>query len=230
MMLRCDEIDDLLAPFALDALDEPDRQAVLEHLADCRLHDADLAGYRDVASALAGEVEAVAPPARLQAGLLAAFNAEASGEQVATLQPTLVRRTGLAQLVRKPAFAYGLAAALLVVALGLAWGLASQDGGGGAGSVLLREVDRDDMHMRMLYDRTTGVALISVDMPPLQPGRDYQAWQITEGGPVSLGVLENQGTVVIQADLSGASAMAITVEPAGGSPAPTSDPVLVSEF
>lgn len=61
-------------------------------------------------------------------------------------------------------------------------------------------------------------------------GRAYQAWGIFEDGPLSLGVVWATGAIAFRADLTDASAVAITEEPAGGSPQPTSDPLVVAEL
>ncbi len=86
------------------------------------------------------------------------------------------------------------------------------------------------MHLRVHYLPSEKVAVFDLDLPQLGANQSYQAWQITGSGPVSLGVVAYRGTTAVQADLSGASALALSVEPAGGSRAPTTTPILVSDF
>ena len=83
--------------------------------------------------------------------------------------------------------------------------------------------------MQVTYVPDQKVAVMEVDLPPLPTGRVYQAWRIDGGSPVSLGLVEtNTGSVAMVGDLEGASAVALSVEPAGGSPAPTTNPILIA--
>ena len=67
-----------------------------------------------------------------------------------------------------------------------------------------------------------------------QPDKDYQLWALTDAGvPVSLGLLPQAGERVLALQpealtaLAGSSALAVSLEPSGGSPEPTpTGPVL----
>ncbi|HXF57460.1 MAG TPA: anti-sigma factor, partial [Actinomycetota bacterium] len=66
----------------------------------------------------------------------------------------------------------------------------------------------------------------SLEAPP--QGRVYQLWMIVDGSPVSGGLFTpRDGTVLVElpADPSSAQAVAVTVEPPGGSRRPSSPPV-----
>jgi anti-sigma-K factor RskA len=85
-----------------------------------------------------------------------------------------------------------------------------------------------------LAERTLHITVVGA--PAAQPGRSYELWMLPEGGvPVSLGVLPERGEQAVAladaalAVLAGASALAVSLEPAGGSPTgqPTG-PVLYS--
>jgi anti-sigma-K factor RskA len=81
------------------------------------------------------------------------------------------------------------------------------------------------------YSDGLQLAVVSMDeMPAADRGRVYQAWGIYDGRPVSLGVMPDEDTIAMKADLAGASTFAITEEPEGGSPQPTGDPVAVAEL
>jgi anti-sigma-K factor RskA len=62
----------------------------------------------------------------------------------------------------------------------------------------------------------------------------YQLWVVTGGTPISVGLLapdaSGGGTAFFSAppDMPDPLAMAVTLEPAGGGPAPTGDPYLES--
>ena len=75
--------------------------------------------------------------------------------------------------------------------------------------------------------------LVVEDMPSMPDDRTGQVWVIRDENPEPSGLLEpsgNMAATAITANLRGADAIAVTVEPAGGSDEPTSDPVLVQEL
>jgi anti-sigma-K factor RskA len=231
MTLRCQEVDELLAPHALDALEPADRLEVLEHLSECRLHDEELAGYRDVASRLPLAVEAMAPPAGLRSNVVRRFEQEVA--QSTSPEPAApARRTGFFEgLFRRPGLGYGLAAALLATVIGLAaWNLTLNDEAPAA-AVWTHVVEQNSMRMELVYIPDQQVGVVNLRVPAPAPGQDYQLWQITAEGPLSLGVVDyRQAAYAIQADLSGATALALSVEPLGGSVQPTTTPIIVVEL
>ncbi len=60
-------------------------------------------------------------------------------------------------------------------------------------------------------------------------GREYQLWVLRDGAALSAGVMDDDdGSVrAVADDFRPGDALAVTVEPAGGSPSPTTDPVVV---
>ena len=66
------------------------------------------------------------------------------------------------------------------------------------------------------------------------PGSDkvYQLWTIQGQDPTSQGLVTGSGSVThwFDAPVDGAQVMAVTVEPAGGSPSPTTTPLAVVEL
>jgi anti-sigma-K factor RskA len=71
-------------------------------------------------------------------------------------------------------------------------------------------------------------------LPRVDADRAYQAWFLADGKPYSAGLMSvgSDGLAIAQGVpmMSGASAVALTIEPAAGSVAPTSDPVMVGEM
>jgi anti-sigma factor RsiW len=68
---------------------------------------------------------------------------------------------------------------------------------------------------------------VAAGLPQLPPGKVYEAWAIT-GKPVPAGVFsaqEARAAVQLPPETVRAHVMAITIEPAGGSKAPTSSPI-----
>ncbi|HZQ38623.1 MAG TPA: anti-sigma factor [Dehalococcoidia bacterium] len=73
-------------------------------------------------------------------------------------------------------------------------------------------------------------SLVLTGAHPAPPGKVYQAWFIRAGqNPVSAGVFNADGVAVVplQGSAAGAQTVAVTVEPPGGSPQPTSQPIEV---
>ena len=69
--------------------------------------------------------------------------------------------------------------------------------------------------------------LFNQGLPALPPGQTYQLWAMIDGQPISVGVLgADPATVAFSLDTAVTTrAFAVTVEPAGGSVAPTRAPV-----
>jgi anti-sigma-K factor RskA len=71
----------------------------------------------------------------------------------------------------------------------------------------------------------------NLPLPP--PGRVYQVWVVTAQAPVSAGLLtpDSSGRATVffntPADIPPPVAVAVTLEPAGGVPAPTGEKYLV---
>lgn len=73
-------------------------------------------------------------------------------------------------------------------------------------------------------------ALLADGLAPLPEGQTYQLWYIGAEGPVSAGTFEasGKGTTwhVLEGEMSAGDTVGVTVEPSGGSDAPTSDPIV----
>lgn len=74
-------------------------------------------------------------------------------------------------------------------------------------------------------------AILVKDMPAAPDGKSYELWFITAKGAVPAGLMDVAGTAssvqVLQGPLDGATHIGITLEPAGGSPQPTTTPILL---
>jgi anti-sigma-K factor RskA len=81
--------------------------------------------------------------------------------------------------------------------------------------------------VKVVVDEAGRGYVTPVDLPPLDEGSTYQLWSVDGGTPVSLGLLGSDPGVTVVAAGSDTQSMAITAEPAGGSPAPTL-PILAS--
>jgi len=81
---------------------------------------------------------------------------------------------------------------------------------------------------RVLYNRRRGALVYSGTVPPLPTGKVYELWVVPQAGnPIPAGLLtvsaSGEGSVILPPIPAGVAfkAFAITLEPAGGTPAPT---------
>ncbi len=235
------DVRDLLPAYALDAVDDVERRAVERLLAADPDARRELDEYRDVVAAFAVES---APPPALRDTVLArvaasAATVPAAGESTGGVVVDLAaarrarrrRWTGLAAAVAA-VVAVAVPTTVAVRATqeqsrlearadAIERMLADPDAtilhgdvaGGGQASVLAAG---DDMYFR------------ASDLPDAGDDRDYQLWVVEpDGAVVSAGVLDVQdGSTSRLVQGEPGVGMAVTVEPAGGSEQPTTDPVV----
>ena len=86
---------------------------------------------------------------------------------------------------------------------------------------------------RAFWSRSRGLVLTGANLPSLPPGRVYQLWFVTAQAPVSAGLLKPDETgrltsvLDTPSDIPAPAALAVTIEPEGGSPGPTGAKYLV---
>lgn len=86
---------------------------------------------------------------------------------------------------------------------------------------------------RALWSRSNGMLFTVSNLPSLPEGRVYQVWVVTDTAPISAGLLTpdatGRGMVFFSTppDLPAPVAVAVTLEPAGGVPAPTGERFLI---
>ena len=80
---------------------------------------------------------------------------------------------------------------------------------------------------RALWSRNRGMVFTAANLPQAPEGRVYQVWVVTAGGAVSAGLLTPDAEGRAEAffstppDIAPPTAIAVTLEPAGGLPAPS---------
>jgi anti-sigma-K factor RskA len=89
-------------------------------------------------------------------------------------------------------------------------------------------------HGKAFYNPAGGLLFYTTNLQPLPAGRTYELWLVpTEGSPVGAGLFNTDsrgnGQVILLSLPQGltAKAFAVTIEPAGGVPAPTGPKVLI---
>ncbi len=237
MMPAHDELKDDAAAYVLDSL-EPDERAAFEaHLAGCSECAAEVRSLRAVTGALARGVAAADAAPELRERVLGALPNAVVHEKPA--KPAA--RTGGRILRWLPA------AAALALALGLGvYAVLLQDRLAEAQSALgvlaAPDVARIDLagqpvaplaRARALWSRERGMIFSVTNLPPAPEGRVYQVWVVTPNAPVSAGLLTPDASGAGSAyfdtppDIPPPVAVAVTLEPAGGVPAPTGERYLI---
>jgi anti-sigma-K factor RskA len=80
---------------------------------------------------------------------------------------------------------------------------------------------------RALWSRNRGMVFTAANLPRAPEGRVYQVWVVTAAGPISAGLMTPDTAGRAEAffntppDIPQPTAIAVTLEPAGGVPAPT---------
>jgi anti-sigma-K factor RskA len=94
----------------------------------------------------------------------------------------------------------------------------------------------DGAKATIVRSKSLGKAVIIADNMPAAPeGKDFQIWfENPDGAMVSAGLMPHEAkptvSMVLDGDASKYKGVGITVEPAGGSPEPTSAPIALIEF
>jgi anti-sigma-K factor RskA len=212
-----ESLHQLTAAYALDALDEDEREAFEAHLAECGRCREEVAGLGSAAAALAFAVEGAAPPPALRERVLDAARAERPN--VAPLRPRWAY----------PVAAVAAVAACAAVALGI-WNVSLHDRLGNTHAIERIPVSSGPAGSFVVYaDRSAALVLPGLSAAP--SGKTYEAWVIRGKQVSPAGLFQaRRGTtyVPIAGKVPKGSVVAATVEPAGGSPQPTATPFVVS--
>ncbi len=242
----CAAIDEMLPAYAVDGLDAADRALVDEHLATCERHE-DAAAWGDVALRLADLAPEMTPSAGLRDRILAIPAAPPVMVVETTSAPTPVRVPSApvedSDAVRQPTpirtsrLPYALAAAFAAIAVFFgAWTGILLTGGDADGEPrMVASTSEGGIEATATFIEDEQVALVRFSgLTPLSEDRDYQLWAIGPGeSPSPAGIVNVQGGSIV-ASVPGSFedgwTFAITIEPAGGSPAPTSDPIIAVTF
>ena len=216
-------IHDLVAAYALDALDNSERREFEEHLASCEQCSEELEGLRAAAAALAYVPEGPAPPPALRDRLLERVHAE-HAPPAANVVP-LRRRFAL------PAVAtFGAAAAAAAIVLGI-WA-----------SSLSSSLNRQDAIARVLGDSTSahvamgagnqvvvasnGQAVLVSSLAHAPQGKTYELWVIEAGKPRPAGLFaegKSSSPLLLSRHVPLGAKVGLSIERGGGAnpPRPT---------
>jgi anti-sigma-K factor RskA len=241
------DVHTLTGAYVLDALN-PDESAEFErHVAECPDCARETDELRATAARL-GSAATLRPPTRLRDSILA--------EVARTRQdpPSGLRvvgsATGSGKRRRWVVWSTSLAAAFALLAAGVLAGVAvNTDSALQSAQSQLNQAQTQYAPVAQLLaapdvrtsvDSANGASatvltskslgrsvLITHDLPAQPSDRTYQAWGITGTDVRSLGLLGTGGSATLATQLGNATTIGITVEPRGGSPTPTSTPIMI---
>ena len=249
-----DQLGDQAGSYVLGALTKAERLAFEAHLATCAGCAAEVHGLAQAAGALAHLAKPAEPDASVRTKLRAAIKAGRSRSytswlaaaasvalavalggyaaqlrgRITTLEGRLRDATLRAEAgdrlvadARRTAFEAQSAVAVLAAPDLARIDLAGQPAAPSASA-------------RAYWSRSRGLVFTASNLPAPPPGRAYQLWVLTkQPSPISAGMLKpdvnGRVNVTIETpfDLPTPVAMAVTLEPEGGVPAPTGDKYLV---
>ena len=229
-------IHELTAGYALDALDPEERSAYEAHLPGCEQCQGELESFWTTTEALAVAASGPAPSTALRERILADVRAEPL-----VVVPFEPRRRRLVPVLAAAA----AIAAVVALAVGLwASDLSSQLDDSRAtlereraNAAVLADPDARSVAFQMgtgrLVVAADGQAVLVLDGLARAPeGKTYETWILNGGPPVPAGLFPGSGgreVVGVDGSVRDGYLVAVTLEPAGGVDAPTSQPVVTSQ-
>lgn len=239
------DLSELLGAYVLDALDDRERARVEERLSvdpDARAEVDRLAGAVDMV--LAADVAEVTPPA----GLWERIAVDLPSQPVPLAAPAgpddeLASRRARRSPARIGQALVGAAAAVAFIAVGAA--LVSRSAETPTSLALQLQSQAEQVaeepgsRTAELTSDDTGATVTVVigadgrgfvmpeDLPALRDDQTYQLWSLDSAEPISLGLLGSDPRVAVLTIGAGSETLGISVEPATGSPGPTTSPVVV---
>ncbi len=237
------ELKSLLAPYALDAVDELEARALQAHLKVCSECTQELEEFREVTAKLASTP--VAAPLELWEKIASQIDEPPLPQPAPRLRP-LLRESKLprwARSSRQLATAFASLAALVIVLLGIdvahlsgqvsslrSVGASAPGIAAVASSALANPTTKVYQLMStsgvpladIAVDRQHAAYVIPRHLQALPASQTYQLWAVSHGTLISLGVLGSHPRDFWTNLVPQITAIVINVEPAGGTQAPTS--------
>jgi anti-sigma-K factor RskA len=238
----------LAGAYAMDAVSLAERVRFERHLAGCDACRQEVRGLREATAAL-GAAAAVRPPDALREKVLRAAGQTRQVPPAVSGAPAR-RARGRRRLGWRPRTAVALGGAAAVVGVAVAAGVVTYDmqnrldqaqGRDLTVAAVLTASDARMMSARVITGGTATVVMshrehalvfTAAHLSPLPAAERYELWLIGPAGarPAGMITASGRGRMVGPMIVSGLSAgdqIGMTVEPGGGSPRPTSPPVVM---
>lgn len=254
------EFHALSGAYAIDALDDSERAAFERHLDECAECAAEVRELQATSALLADDAAVAPPAGLRDRVLAEIATVRPLPPEVHVQRPTedapaakpADQLAGRRAARRTPRWSGLAVAAAAVIALGVTVPVvinAINDDEPGGSQVALSPTEKvlqaddaasatvelgDGAEATLVRSESLGQAvLVTKAMPAAPEGKTYQMWLFTDAGAiVSAGLMQPAAdqTIILSGDAAHATAAAISVEPAGGSKQPTSDPVALIDF
>lgn len=246
------DIHTLTGAYAADALPDDERRFFEAHLAECEACQEEVAELQATAARL-GAALYTTPPAGMKAAVMSRIDTvrqepPAGPDRVGGPDPSIRwagRPDWLLNLVAPAAAVLGFAVLGLALLLAnMNTRLADMEAQTAQMTQILAAPDVETVAVegpdgaiaRVVMSASLGQAVFLTDgMPSAPENHVYELWLVHRHGPVTpAGIFDTDEhgrvTQLVSADMTTVAALAVTVEPPGGSPQPTSDPLMVVEL
>lgn len=231
---------DNVGAWVLGALDDETARDFAAELQRSPQLRAEVARLQPVVDALPMGVEQMTPPAALRDRIMATVHEEAQLQRAAAGEPRTAappaRRGRRRFLGLRPLTAVGLAFVALVIGVGAGLALSGGDDPTSARTVVAT-VGFPGATGTLVDHGGDGGQLRLTGVETATQGRVYQVWLMKKGAttPTPTDALftpntDGHATVNVPGDLGEVDKVLVTQEPAGGSPQPTSDPVVTADI
>jgi anti-sigma-K factor RskA len=228
--MTCEELRPDYTAYALGIAGEPERAEIAAHLErKCPNCVPGVASALATVTAMSGAVTVVNPPKGLRQRVLASVERAPKRSQVSIFLPWAITAALSAALVL-----VGISGrrqigdtAKLERALAILNDPAARD-------VAFGETEKPSRG-RVFVSAGKGVVFIGASLPRIDADKTFELWVIpAKGNPVPAGVFRSQpdatAVFVRPGPVDNAAAIAVTVEPEGGSPQPTTTPFIVAKI
>jgi anti-sigma-K factor RskA len=220
-----EHVDELIYGQALHALSSDEEEHVALHVAECERCRRQLREAEGLAASLAYAAPAVEPPPDLRARVLAAVEpvVEAEPVPVAAPSPPVRRRAAW-----WPRFAAVAVPALAAVVIGmLVWNVSLRGDLSSLHDQLSQGTTGNLSGVGNVVVNTDGQATLFASIRQAPAGKTYEAWVIRGKVALPAGIFQGGGTLklTLTEPANPGDVIAVTVEPAGGTKAPTTTPI-----
>jgi anti-sigma-K factor RskA len=254
------DIHTLTGAYAVDALPEDEREMFEQHLMVCDACAQEVAELQATASRLGEVAHETPPPGLRERVLAEIDLTRQERPSPTTSDDLAARRSALPGADERPrrraagrlvtSLSVAAAAVLVVAVAGLSMVVSDlgdrlaqvetassqvADVLAASDATLVTAEGPEGEVGRVVASETRGEAVFLADgLPPAPDGHTYELWLIEPETFVKAGLFDTdddgRATRVMTGDLVSAAAIGVTVEPDGGSPQPTTDPVMVFEL
>jgi anti-sigma-K factor RskA len=228
--MTCEELRQDYTSYALGIADDPERAEIEEHLGRrCPNCVPGIASAMATVTAMSGAVQLTEPPKHLRRRIMASVEPEPRRWRAGVFIPWAV--TAALSLVLLTIGVYGRRQSGDTIKLQQALSILNDPA---TKDVTFGETEKPSKG-RIFVSPGKGVVFIGASLPRIGAGKTFELWVIpAKGNPVPAGLFQSQpdatAVFVRPGPVEGAAAIAVTVEPAGGSAQPTTTPFIVTKL